>query len=201
MTKDELIASFSAARRFKATLAIEGEMGRCLNAVRCIQTLDSGHGVRATTTVHERSADFFDGSDAKFDLVLIDSIHLCVPVLGEIYNALAALNPGGVVVVHDCLPPDAGVGSSIPHGGAWMGDVYKAVAWYFSRSPYLCYTVDSDCGLGVIDTARPAENGVAFPHEYMCELTYPEFDAQRSELLHVVPESYVEAVLGTPEQN
>ena len=71
----------------------------------------------------------------------------------------------------------------------WCGDVYRAVAWYFSGSPYLCYTVDTDFGCGVIDTACEAE-GPASPLAVSDpgELSYDMFSADRDRLMRVVQE-------------
>lgn len=192
MSKDELLELFITRRGYKSCLTVEGDACSCRNAVRCVQRIDIGPREHTVVNVYPDSDGFFSGNTRSFDIVMVDGVHMCVQALSDIENSLASLRPGGVVLLHDCLPSDAWVGSQIPHGGAWCGDVYRAAAWYFAQSPYLCYTVDADCGIGVIDTSAPAGDVAHFPHRYMCDLSYDEFAASRDALLHVVsPESAV----------
>ena len=104
------------------------------------------------------SDEFFRASDESFDLIFIDGFHEDEQVGRDIRNALGHLNPGGIVVIHDCLPPDEW--HQRPYrdfrgGEAWNGTVWKGVLRQFADCPWDCYVVDCDWGCGVIDTSRP----------------------------------------------
>ena len=65
----------------------------------------------------------------KFDLVLIDGLHSWEQVLRDFLNALACLQPGGLIVFHDCLPFDERQQVDPrpqPHG-FWTGNVWKTL--------------------------------------------------------------------------
>ena len=40
----------------------------------------------------------------KWDVIFIDGLHLAYQVERDVDNALGHLNPGGVIVMHDCYP-------------------------------------------------------------------------------------------------
>jgi hypothetical protein len=100
------------------------------------------------------SDEFFDSNEELFDLIFIDGDHTEDQVDTDISNALMSLNHGGVIVLHDCLPPSewhqrpSESNPELP----WNGTTWKAVLRHFNSSPYLCYIVDCDWGCGVIDT-------------------------------------------------
>lgn len=105
-----------------------------------------------------RSDEFFADCAESFDFIFIDGFHEETQVGRDIRNALEHLNPGGVVLIHDCLPPDAWhqrPPSEYRNGEFWNGTVWKAALREFARSPWECYVVDCDWGCGLIDTANP----------------------------------------------
>lgn len=186
MTRIDIINMLVSERGYRSYLEIGVWRGSSFRSVDCPVKVgvDPAEGSAAT---HKVTSDaFFAANRDTFDVVFIDGLHQCDQVLRDIHNALGVLNPGGVVVVHDCLPANAYMATADRHTGLWCGDVYKAVAWYFSQCPYRCYTVDTDYGVGVIDTsvAEPARR--CFPGADMHSLSYDAFTARRSELLHVV---------------
>jgi hypothetical protein len=82
----------------------------------------------------------------------------------DIANSISRLRPGGVIILHDCLPPDEWhqrPASDYRSGEAWNGTVWKSVLKWFATSEFRCYVVDLDWGCGVIDTSRRA---AANPH-------------------------------------
>lgn len=99
------------------------------------------------------SDTFFIQNREQFDLVFIDGLHHENQVLRDVGNSLNCLAPGGVIVVHDCLPrseqaqrvPQEAPSWELP----WNGNVWKA--WVRLRSiPYWMAVVDIDEGCGVI---------------------------------------------------
>ena len=103
-------------------------------------------------------------SKGGVDLIFVDGMHTFRQSLEDILNSLDVLNSDGVIVVHDCYPPNEHAASprkeyptkaiKLKEGwkGAWCGDVWKSIH-------YLTKTLDeklnisvleSDYGLGII---------------------------------------------------
>ena len=184
MTRIDIVNKFISARGYRSYLEIGTSGYNSPPEVKCSRKV----GVVVDTPVDGKTASdtFFAANTEKFDVVFVDGLHLCEHCLRDIEGAMSALNPGGVVLVHDCLPSSPSMAGRDRVNGAWCGDVYRAVAWYFARSPYLCYTIDADYGVGVIDTTRMSAGAEPFPHASMAELTYDEFVRNRATLMHVL---------------
>lgn len=126
--------------------------------VRCAHK--TGVDVRPVTTFTGTSDDFFAQNREQFDVVFIDSMHTEAQVSADIANAYRCLAPGGAIVLHDCMPPDAWHQrgpEAFREGEPWNGTVWKAVLREFNRTHHRCVLVDTDWGCGIIDTARAQE--------------------------------------------
>jgi hypothetical protein len=91
-----------------------------------------------------------------YDVILVDGWHEYDNAFNDLTSALSLLRPGGTVVVHDCMPPDAEHATPEHHDGAWCGVSYEAfldVVLATNRLSYL--TVDADYGCGIIQKADP----------------------------------------------
>lgn len=109
------------------------------------------------STFPDSSDDFFSQNQQVFDLVFIDGIHTEEQVLKDIQNARHSLAEGGILVLHDCMPPDEWhqrESKDFKEGENWNGTVWKAVLRVFNESDYLCTLLDTDWGCGIIDTAK-----------------------------------------------
>jgi hypothetical protein len=151
-------------------------------------------------TFHMTSDDFFKtySNVLKFDLIFIDGMHLCEYVYNDIQNSLKCLNKNGMIVCHDMLPESEAMqtrdlgwynGMSTP----WNGDCWKAFAYYMRRSPYHCFTLDFDCGLGVIDTSK---NFIMEEQNTNCvklmeEMTWDDFKNNKMFWMNVKSKDYV----------
>lgn len=62
--------------------------------------------------------------DEPFDVVFIDGDHRAEQVVRDINNSRRVLNPGGVIFVHDLVPPEAKY--TAPE---WCGDGYRILDW------------------------------------------------------------------------
>jgi len=97
------------------------------------------------------SNQFFEQNTQMFDIIFIDGLHLDYQVKKDMESGLKYLNDGGTIVLHDCLPPryEGQLEKDIGYG--WWGTVWKTFALFRIIRPDLkMYTIDTDCGLGII---------------------------------------------------
>ncbi|MBO9205510.1 MULTISPECIES: class I SAM-dependent methyltransferase [Niastella] len=122
------------------------------------------------------SNDFFASNHEQFDLIFIDGIHTEEQVLTDIQEAFGHLSPNGIIVIHDCMPPDAWhqrEPEAYKVGENWNGTVWKAVLRVFNECVYKCSLIDTDWGCGVIDTAQmQVPKQLQLPEKLLYELNY-----------------------------
>jgi hypothetical protein len=88
--------------------------------------------------------------------MLVDPFHAYRESSRHLAAAFALLEPGGALVVHDCLPPDEALAGPELKRGPWCGLTYKAfLDFVLERRDLRCLTVDTDYGCGVIRRAVP----------------------------------------------
>lgn len=108
---------------------------------------------------HVMTSDDFFANLAKatekrrFDLVFIDGLHMAEQVEKDVVNALAHLDDGGALVLHDCNPPSEDAQTEdFGDRPVWVGTVWKAWAKLRATRPDLRMRVlDIDLGCGVIE--------------------------------------------------
>ena len=89
-------------------------------------------------------------------MILVDGWHEYDNAFNDLTSALSLLRPGGTVVVHDCMPPDAEHATPEHHNGPWCGVSYEAFLDVVLATNSLLYlTVDTDYGCGIIQKADP----------------------------------------------
>lgn len=111
----------------------------------------------------------------RFDLILYDPVHVR-PEVDEVARALPALlNPGGILIVHDCNPEDEAITSVERCPGAWVGETYKAFALLRHHNPGKALTVAEDFGCGLV-----WNKDLVLDYPLDTDLTYQQFDAQRA---------------------
>lgn len=123
----------------------------------------SPHHLSRIATPHKdsitpaKAEQFFANHHEPYQLIFIDGIHTESAVLDDIARSLALLSPGGAIILHDCMPPDAWHQRGIEayrEGENWNGTVWKAALRTFNESAYACELLDMDWGCGIIDTSR-----------------------------------------------
>jgi Methyltransferase domain len=88
---------------------------------------------------------------SKIDICLVDGFHTYDCAIRDLKCAFELLPNGGVLVVHDCLPPSEGVASPTWIPGDWAGVSYRAYLDFVLGHNDLDYcTVDVDMGCGII---------------------------------------------------
>lgn len=86
-----------------------------------------------------------------YDIILIDPWHEYDTSYRDLRVAFDLINEGGLLVVHDCLPPNAAVATPGFIPGEWCGVTYKAYLDFVCARRDLDYrTVDIDYGCGII---------------------------------------------------
>jgi Methyltransferase domain len=161
VTRTEILNALIRSRGYKSYLEIGVSSGHNFKQIECLDKIGVDPEKWVECLHHLRSDDFFEQTDCKFDIVFVDGQHLESQVNRDISNSLAHLNPGGVVVLHDCLPPDEWHQRPLEEfrwGENWNGTVWKSVLKTFANSPWHCYIVDCDWGCGVIDTNEFCSN-------------------------------------------
>lgn len=94
----------------------------------------------------------------QYDMVFVDPHHTYDCTATDLYGAWCLLRPGGIMVVHDCVPPDENYASPAYVEGNWCGVTYQAyIDFGFAHADAQRYTVDCDYGCGVIFKPRSIE--------------------------------------------
>ncbi len=138
-----------------------------------------------------------------FDVVFIDGLHTHEQTLVDVNNSLSKLNPGGVIIMHDCYPPNetaAYPAKSIEHAslvnipgftGEWCGDVWKTICHLrIMKDDLRVFVLDCDFGLGILTRGQP-EKSLNMPASQLNELAYSDLEKNRDELLNLKKESYL----------
>ncbi len=154
------------------------------------------------------SDDFFarSASPLRFDVVFIDGLHTYEQSRRDAENALSLLAEGGVVIMHDCNPPNAAAAQpalspaqagtlGLPDWtGEWCGDVWKTICSLRSRKDLRAFVLDCDCGLGIITRGKP-EDGLELTDADIEKMGYADLDQDRKRLLDLKPASFLQEFL------
>lgn len=134
------------------------------------------------------SDDFFRFNKKRaepeaYDVVYIDGLHTFEQTARDIENALAALNPGGVIIVDDVICETEWMGrplSQYKRHEAWKGETWRAFLTVSTEKGLARKTAQLGMehgviiGVGVLDTAAPAVK-----YEGGTPKTWAEYDAAR----------------------
>ena len=186
-----------ARQGYRSYLEIGLGSGEHFNRVRCAEkeSVDPAGGTRAVAPTHRMTSDeFFTRNRRRYDLVFIDGLHHCETVYCDIWNALAALSPGGTVVCHDMNPATEEMQAVPRRTQEWTGDCWKAWVRLRREHPALPAVVaDTDYGVGVIfPDGKPGRAG-ALPKDG--ELTWENLERNRRSWLNLVSAAEFECAL------
>lgn len=98
---------------------------------------------------------FFSINNKKFDCIFIDGLHEYQQVCKDIENSLSCLNPNGIILLHDTLPPNIHQQAVPRYKRTWNGDVWKAIVKFRTNQNYDIVTCKIDQGISII---RKTEN-------------------------------------------
>lgn len=149
-----------------------------------------------TKLFRQTSDDFFESlaDPERFDVVLIDGLHLKEQVYRDATNSLRHLTNRGLLVLHDCSPENEAMQIVPRRQKHWNGDCWKALVRLRSEHPELfCRVIAEDQGVGVVIPRPPGKlitdlilDKTAF------DLQYSDLEADRKRLLGVVNFSDIE---------
>lgn len=157
----------------------------------------------------ELTSDDFFSQQSSFikniggiDVIFIDGLHLYEQVVTDIENSLKFLNPGGVILVHDCNPLTANAAvraytseevaaMNLPgYDYIWNGDVFKTIIKLRSTRPDLdIKVINADHGVGIIRRGDP-ENKLTLTSAQADEFTYEELIKDRVSYLNLKEPEY-----------
>jgi hypothetical protein len=122
----------------------------------------------------------------KWDIIFIDGLHISSQVEKDILNSLNHLSENGVIVLHDCNPPELRFAREDymvdGYYVAWNGTVWKSIYKLRATRPdlFVC-TVDTDWGIGII--RRGQQECCDFNNSFY---EYREFEKNRKEHLNLI---------------
>jgi len=141
----------------------------------------------------QASDDFFASgflarNGIRLGLAFLDGMHLFEFLLRDFINTEAAMAPGGVILLHDCVPSGTGMTTrdldNLPKR-AWTGDVWKLIPILQAWRPDLQVTV-LDCqptGLVAIGGLDPENRVLAANYERIVgdfsDMTIAAFGVER----------------------
>lgn len=150
----DLLNALIEGRGYSSYLEIGTRRRENFDRISCPWKTDVDPAPWGPVSFKMTSDAFFAENRAKFDLIFIDGLHLEEQVMRDIENALAALNSGGAIVVHDCNPANEINQQEDPEKSraAWNGTVWRAWVRLRATRPGLSMcVVDIDHGCGVIE--------------------------------------------------
>src|ERR1017187_10832607 len=94
---------------------------------------------------HQLVLDILRNRRGAYDIVFVDPLHTYRATMTDLLGAFCLVRPGGVIVVNDCCPRDAGLVRPTFKKGAWCGVTYQAfIDFAMPRQHLRFYTVDCD---------------------------------------------------------
>lgn len=167
---------------------------------RCPEDFNDGLPVdfRSADLDIERLLVGISSSGTLYDIVFVDAWHLYNSSIRDIERGFDLVTDGGVLIVHDCIPPSFDLASPeepVP-GTPWCGVTWKAYLDFVMGRGLPYQTVDTDFGCGIISkgdggrSAKLTTEWAALGDDFTSAFRY--FEANRGPLLNLVgPEEFV----------
>lgn len=132
-------------------------------------------------TYFEETSDAFFNKRGEFlkqfgplDVILVDGLHNYRTSLSDVLNTLKYFNPKGLILMHDCYPPDEAAAYPSEFFPSkeeqknikgwkheWCGDVWKAIVYLIKKHSDTLEVgvLDTDYGLGYVMAKPGFKNG------------------------------------------
>jgi hypothetical protein len=170
----------------------------CFNLINCEtkHSVDPGYEDSENRVDYQYTSDnFFKllenrelnlSTTYKWDVIFIDGLHISTQVEKDILNSLEHLSENGVVVLHDCNPPELWFAredyavDGVYH--SWNGTVWKCIYKLRATRPdlFVC-TVDTDWGIGIVKKGK--QKCCNFDNSFY---EYRKFEKNRKEHLNLI---------------
>lgn len=183
MKRYELINYLIAVNNYKNYLEIGTQFGECFKSIGALYKECVDPEKRFEGLTHNMTSDeYFKQNDKNFDIVFVDGLHEEHQTSVDIHNALSILNPGGTIVVHDCLPHCEEFIQV-----CWNGTVFRSIIDLRFNNPDLTVrVVDTDCGCGIIQK-NPTNNSSLYNKTSLNEAKqYSYYESHKKDLMNVI---------------
>lgn len=128
--------------------------------------------------------------DNKIDVAFIDGCHSYEQSLRDVHNCLKYLNKKGIIVMHDCNPPDGRHSTK-----SYCGEVWKTILHLrTTRDDLRIFVLDCDFGLGIVAMGKQ-ECPLNVPVEKIKTMSYKDLSDNRRLFLNLKPCSYLDCFL------
>lgn len=199
MTRFEIINKLIVKHNFKSYLEIGvRDIDDCFDKIVCPikNSVDPGHELINNFAEYKYTSDTFFtlldnnelniSSTYKWDIIFIDGLHISTQVFNDIVNSFNHLSENGIIILHDCNPPELWHAredyyvDGVPFD--WNGTVWKTIYKLRATRPdlFVC-TVDTDWGVGIIK--RGQQECCDFNNFFY---EYREFEKNRKNHLNLV---------------
>ena len=194
MERFDVINYFIVKYNFKKYLEIGVFRGDTIRRVKAVHKDGVDPGIEGETVPEVNylmgSDDFFEliksQNSKKYDIIFIDGLHHSEQVTKDINNSLNHLTDNGIIILHDCNPLQE-LHSLVPRvSGYWNGDVYKSVLNFRKNNTHTYFTIDTDCGCGVI--IKDYSNKIICDNSVLQKAieSWGFFDKNRKEVLNLI---------------
>jgi hypothetical protein len=119
------------------------------------------------------SDEFFKTNKSFFDIIFIDGLHLYEQVRKDFFNSLNFLNPGGIILIHDCLPNKYRDQARLRSHELWNGDVWKLIVELRTLDYLELYTIIADHGVAIVK--RGENNDILKINKDIRKLNYKDY--------------------------
>ena len=180
---------------YESYLEIGVDNGRNFSYIEAMTKVGVDPDPEASPRVTHRmtSDEFFGQNTDTFDIIFIDGLHEADQAYKDAIHALAILNKGGTIVMHDCSPPTRASQVAFFPGKdiVWCGDVWRAWMKLRQRDDLFMEVVNTDYGVGIIRRKKDEPYPVKPQPAGVEDMTYSEFNADRAYLLNLVPSNCI----------
>lgn len=160
------------------------------------------------------SDDFFEKqkellTNNSVDVAFIDGLHTFKQSLKDTKNTLRFLSEKGIIVLHDCNPPNKTIAypaESIKQAASlnlpgwknsWSGDVWKTIPYLrASRKDLNIFVLNCDWGLGIISKGKQLHR-FKYSSKEVEEFTYSDLKRHRKGILNLKKPNYIKKFLSS----
>ena len=183
ITRKFIVQDIINKKNYKSYLEIGCFDNELFNHIKCNKKV----GIDPYTggTIRKTSDKFFQDNNEKFDCIFIDGLHTYSQVKKDIDNSLNFLNPGGIILLHDCLPNNYFEQATPRCQYTWNGDVWKAIVECRTNKYIDTYTCYADFGIGVI-LNRANQNILNVDYKQFSKIKFEDYFINHKKYMNLI---------------